>query len=82
MHEINDDRTKIQLATLKLGGSALIWWKSQSKLDVEITTWGDFTKHIRDHFYPLGYLPKVIMEWQNLHQGKGQSVQLLNFLEG
>lgn len=74
VHEILDDRTKIQLATLKLGGSTLIWWKSRSNLDVDITTWSDFIKHIRDQFYPLGYLPKVIMEWQNLCQGKGQSV--------
>ena len=38
VHEINDDRKKIQLPTLKLGGSTLIWWESRSNLDVEITT--------------------------------------------
>jgi len=62
VHEINDDRKKIQLPTLKLGGSALIWWESSSNLDLEITAWRDFTKHIRDQFYLLGYLPKMIME--------------------
>lgn len=75
VHEILDERTKIQLATLKLGGLALIWWESRSNLDVEITTWRDFTKHIKDQYYPLGYIPKIIMEQQNLRQGKGQSVQ-------
>jgi len=57
-----------------LGDSALLWWESRSNVDINITTWIEFIKHIKDQFYPLGYLPKMIMEWQNLPQGKGKSV--------
>ena len=27
IHKISDERTKIQLTTLRMGGTTLIWWK-------------------------------------------------------
>jgi hypothetical protein len=30
---------------------------------------------LKNKFYPLGYVQKSMMEWKNLRQGKGQSVQ-------
>ena len=55
VHEIHDDRNKIQLATLKLGGLALVWLESRSNLDESITTWGEFMKHMRDHFHYFSF---------------------------
>ena len=34
IQNINDDYSKIQLATLRLGGIDLIWWESKIKSDL------------------------------------------------
>lgn len=62
------DEDKIQLATLKMSGNALVWWESclQSKnesIQACIASWTHFVQLLRDHFYPLGYWQKAIMEW-------------------
>jgi hypothetical protein len=35
----------------------------------------EFRSSIRKQFYPLGYLHKEMIEWKNLRQSKGQTVQ-------
>jgi hypothetical protein len=39
-----------------------------------ISSWSEFTSALKKQFYPSGYTQKVIMEWNNLRQGKGKSV--------
>ena len=61
VQNIDDDYAKIQLATLRLGGTTLIWWESKTKLDLQrkckiIFSWSMFTKALRKQFYPLGYM--------------------------
>jgi len=81
VQKIVRDEDKIQLATLKMSGNALIWWECYMKndenesLNVCLASCSHFIQLLRDQFYPLGYHQKAIMDWQNLHQNKGQSVQ-------
>ena len=73
-------KKKIMLATLRMGGTTLIWWKIKTQSDLKqkgeiISSWSKFVKALRKKFYPLGYMQQVVMDWQHLRQGKGQSVQ-------
>jgi hypothetical protein len=68
------------LASLRLGGTALIWWESRSQEDLAtkgkiISSWYEFTSALKKQFYPLGYMKQAMMDWKNLRQSKGQSVQ-------
>jgi hypothetical protein len=69
----------VQLASLRLEGTALVWWERKlhdmSKCGNILSSWSVFKSAIRKQFYPLGYLHKVMMEWQTLRQSKGQTVQ-------
>ena len=68
IQNISSDKTKIQLATLRMGGTTLIWWESKTQIDVKrkgkvISSWSKFLKALRKQFYPLGYMPKVVIDW-------------------
>jgi hypothetical protein len=81
VQKIMDDTAKIQLATLRLGGTTLIWWESKTQVDLiqqgkVISSWDEFTVAIRKQFYPLAYVQTAIMEWKHLRQGKGKNVQV------
>jgi hypothetical protein len=78
--KIQDDETKIQLASLRLDGSTLIWWESKTQEEMKkhgkiLLSWNDFIIAIKKQFYPLAYKQKATMEWQNFRQAKGQNVQ-------
>ena len=80
VQSILDNSSKIQLATLRMGGTALVWWESKIQDDLAthgkiISSWYEFTSALKKQFYPLGYMQQAIMDWQNLRQGKGQSIQ-------
>jgi hypothetical protein len=80
IQKIQDDETKIQLASLRLDSATLIWWESKTQEDMKkhgkiLISWNDFIVAIKKQFYPLAYKQKAIMEWQNFRQAKGQSVQ-------
>jgi hypothetical protein len=80
IQKIQDDETKIQLASLRLDGSALIWWESKTQEEMKkngknFLSWNDFIIAIKKQFYPLAYKQKATMEWQNFRQAKGQNVQ-------
>jgi hypothetical protein len=80
IQQILDDTTKIQLATLRMGGTALIWWDSKTQEDLLkkgkiMSSWYEFTSALKKQFYPLGYMQQAVMDWQNLRQGKEQNVQ-------
>ena len=40
-----------------------------------LTFWIDFIATLRIKFYPLAYMEKAIMDWQNFRQLKGKSLQ-------
>jgi hypothetical protein len=69
----------VQLASLRFEGTTLVWWESKlqdrSKYGNLLSSWSEFKSMIRKKFYPLGYLYKAMMEWKNLRQSKGQTVQ-------
>jgi hypothetical protein len=69
----------VQLASLQLEGTALVWWERKlrdiSKCGNLLSLWLEFKSVIRKQFDPLGYLHKTMMEWKNLRQSKGQTVQ-------
>jgi hypothetical protein len=80
IQKIQDDETKIQLASLRLDSVALIWWESKTQEDMKkhgkiLTSWNDFIVAIKRQFYPLAYMQKATMDWQNFRQAKGQNVQ-------
>jgi hypothetical protein len=80
IQKIQDDETKIQLASLRLDSAALIWWESKTHEDMKkhgkiLTSWNDFIVAIKRQFYPLAYKQKATMDWKNFRQAKGQNVQ-------
>jgi hypothetical protein len=79
VQHIDEEEVKVQLASLPLEGTALVWWERKlqdiSKCGNLISSWSKFKSTIRKQFYPLGYLHKVMMEWKTLRQSKGQTVQ-------
>ena len=65
-----EDDIKIQLASLRLEGAALVWWEAKTKEEMRIhgkvsITWVEFVSAIKRQFYPLAYMQKAIMSWQN-----------------
>jgi hypothetical protein len=47
IQKIVNDETKIQLASLKMGGTSLIWWERRTRDDLKksgktISSWNDF----------------------------------------
>jgi hypothetical protein len=68
------------LASLRLAGTALIWWKIKLKNGTQqvgkvFPSWKSFISSLRKQFYPLGYKEKALFEWQSLKLRKGQTVQ-------
>ena len=60
IQDITNDKTNIQLATLRMGGTALIWWESKTQIDLKhkgkvITSWTKFIRALKKKFYPLGH---------------------------
>ena len=61
-------------------GATLVWWESKTQEDIKnhdkiSISWYDFIVVIKRQFYPLDYVQKSIMNWQNFRQLKGQNVQ-------
>jgi len=80
IQRIKDDDTKIQLDSLILESETLIWCEAKTQEEMKkhgkvLTPWNDFVAALRRQFYPLAYMQKCIMDWQDFRQGKGQSVQ-------
>jgi hypothetical protein len=55
IQKIQDDETKIQLASLRLDGSALIWWESKTQEEIKKNgkislSWNDFIIAIKKNF--------------------------------
>jgi hypothetical protein len=64
IQKIQDDETKIQLASLRLDSATLIWWESKTQEDMKkhgkiLTSWNDFIVAIKRQFLPIGIYAKV-----------------------
>ena len=62
---------KIQLETLHLGSTTLVWWESRTQDDLVqhgkiISTWIIFTATLRKQFYPLAHIVTTMINWQHL----------------
>ena len=68
---IDSDKRKFQLASLCLGGTALVWWEDRTQADMKrhgktISVWSEFVSAIKKKFYPLAYMQQAMMSWQTL----------------
>jgi hypothetical protein len=68
IQKIVDDETKIQLESLKMGGTTLIWWERRTRDDLKksgktISSWNDFVIALKQQFYPLAYMQQKMMNW-------------------
>ena len=80
IQNLQDDDTKIQLAFLRLESATLISWEVKTQDEIKkhgkiSLSWYNFITEIKIKFYPLAYMQKSIMKWQNFRQIKVQSVQ-------
>ena len=60
----------IQLASLIMEGATLVWWESKTQEEIKnhgkvSISWIDFIVAIKRQFYPLAYMQKSLMNWQN-----------------
>jgi hypothetical protein len=60
-------KTKIQLASLRLDSTILLWWEAKTqeymnKYGKILTSWNDFIVAIKKQFYPLAYMQKATMD--------------------
>jgi hypothetical protein len=65
IQKIQDDETKIQLASLRLDSASLICWESKTWEDMKkhgkiLTSWNDFIVAIKRQFYPLHICKKLL----------------------
>ncbi len=67
IQQIVEDEAKIQLASLRLSSTALVWWerKLQSNKNAGnlFSSWPNFISALKEQFYPLGYKQKALMNW-------------------
>jgi len=78
---IDSERREIHVASLRLGGTTLVWWEGRTQPDLKkhgkiLSTWSEFVSAIKNQFYPLAYMQQAMMSWQTLCQLKGKSVQI------
>jgi hypothetical protein len=60
VQQIKDEATQIKLASLRLAGTTLIWWKSKLKNGTQqvgnvFPSWKCFLSALVKKLYPLGY---------------------------
>jgi len=66
IQNIDEDVKKIQLASLRMGGTILIWWEEINQEDLKkigkiISCWNDFVATLTKQFYPFAYKQQVMM---------------------
>ena len=71
VQQIKEEATQIQLASLRLTGTTLIWWQSKLQNEMQqvgnvFPSWQSFISTLRKQFYPLGYKYKALIECQSL----------------
>jgi len=68
IQNFQEDDIKIQLASLRVEGTTLVWWESKAQEEIKkrgkiSISWSDFIAEIKIQFYPLTYMQKSIMDW-------------------
>ena len=81
IQNFHDEETKIQLASLRMEGTTLVWWEVKTKEEIKkygkiILSWSDLIFAMKQQFFPLAHMQKAIMDWQNFKQLKGQNFQV------
>jgi hypothetical protein len=71
VQQIKYEATQIKLASLRLAGTTLIWWKRNLQKGMQqvgnvFPSWKSFISALRKQFYSLGYKEKALIEWQSL----------------
>ena len=61
VQSIDLDKSKIQLARICLGGTALVWWEGKTQANMKkhgtiLSIWSEFVSTIKKKFYPLAYM--------------------------
>jgi hypothetical protein len=61
IQRIKYGETKIQLASLRLEISSLIWWEAKTQEDMKnhgkvVSSWNDFIVSLKRKFYPIAYM--------------------------
>ena len=80
IQNLQNDDTKIQLASLRMEGATLVWREAKTKEEIKkhgkiILSWIYFITAIKQQFYPLSHMQKSIMNWKKFRQLKGKNVQ-------
>ena len=63
IQNLHEDDIKIQLASLRMEGSALVWWEARTQEEIKnygniSMSWSSFIASIKRKFYPLAYMQK------------------------
>ena len=61
VQNIDSDKSKIQLASICLKGTALVWWEGRTQADMKkhgkiLSFLSEFVSAIKKKFYPLAYM--------------------------
>jgi hypothetical protein len=67
LQQIKDEAIQIKLASLRLAGTTLSWWKIKLQNGTQqvgnvFPSWKSFISSLRKKFYPLGYKQKALIE--------------------
>ena len=67
IQKFTKDNIKIQLDSILVGGTAVIWWERKSQEDLAtkgkiISSWYEFTSTLKKNFYPLGYMKQAMID--------------------
>ena len=70
IQNLHEDDINIQLASLRVEGSPLVWWEARTQEEIKTydkisMSWSSFIAAIKRKFYPLAYMKKDIMNWKN-----------------
>ena len=63
IQNLQDDDTKIKLASLRMEDATLVWWEAKTKEEIKkhgkiILSWSNFITFIKQNFYPLAHMRK------------------------
>ena len=68
IHNLQEDDIKIQLPSLSMEGTTLVWWEARTQYDIKNHSnmsmySSNFIYCIKRKSYPLDYMQKFNMDW-------------------